>query len=216
MTDIKALKALAEAATPGPWVKTIDGVMPEGAKFGIFGNPSAENGAANREYIAAANPAAVLELIAEIERLKGLQPDFPPRPPDGEGLPRFGLRWNGPQQPLATPMEDGYWTPWHLAGQLKTENTDLHATLQAAKGEIERLKGENEALRRGMKGDYDLDAWLDWAKEAEALRKDAQRYRFVLDCPIRTMVALSRKAHEADFDLSAECDMLMSKEASHD
>jgi hypothetical protein len=70
MTDIQKLKALAEAATPGPWVKTIDGVMPEGAKFGIFGNPTSENGAANREYIAAANPAAVLELIAEIELLR--------------------------------------------------------------------------------------------------------------------------------------------------
>ncbi|SDJ39265.1 hypothetical protein SAMN05216605_12838 [Pseudomonas abietaniphila] len=36
--------------------------------------------------------------------------------------------------------------------QLKTENTDLHATLQAAKGEIERLKGENEALRKEREG----------------------------------------------------------------
>ncbi|QXH42213.1 hypothetical protein [Pseudomonas sessilinigenes] len=56
--------------------------------------------------------------LAEITRLKGLQPDLPPRPPEGEGLPRYGLRWNGPQQPLATPMDDGYWTPWHLANEL--------------------------------------------------------------------------------------------------
>jgi len=61
----------------------------------------------------------VVQLLAENERLKGLQPEFPPRPPEGSGLPRYGLRWNGPQQPLAVPMEDGYWTPWHLADQLK-------------------------------------------------------------------------------------------------
>lgn len=51
----------------------------------------------------------------EIERLRGLQPEFPPYPPDGDGLPRFGLRWNGPSEPLSVPMEDGYWTPYHLA-----------------------------------------------------------------------------------------------------
>lgn len=60
----------------------------------------------------------VLELIAENERLQGLQPAYPPRPPDGYGLPRYGLRWNGPQQPLAVQMDDGYWTPWHLAADL--------------------------------------------------------------------------------------------------
>lgn len=43
----------------------------------------------------------------------------------------------------------------------------------------------------------------------EKAEKDAARYRFVIDCPIRTMVALSRKAHERDFDLSAECDQLI-------
>jgi uncharacterized protein (DUF433 family) len=32
--------------------------------------------------------------------------------------------------------------------KLKADNTDLHATLQAAKGEIERLKAENESLRK--------------------------------------------------------------------
>lgn len=74
-------------------------------------------------------PDVVLALIAEIDQLRGIQPEFPPRPPDGEGLPRYGLRWNGPQQPLAVPMADGYWTPWHLAGQLKAENEALRKEL---------------------------------------------------------------------------------------
>lgn len=51
----------------------------------------------------------------EALELRGLTPALPPRPPNGDGMPRYGLRWNGPQQPLAVAMSDGYWTPWHLA-----------------------------------------------------------------------------------------------------
>ncbi|MCO6057358.1 hypothetical protein NG726_11820 [Pseudomonas sp. MOB-449] len=58
---------------------------------------------------------------AEIAQLRGLTPDLPPRPPEGFGLPRYGLRWNGPGQPLSVPFDDGYWTPWHLA------QTDIEA-----------------------------------------------------------------------------------------
>lgn len=84
--------------------------------------------------------AEIEQLQAEIKRLGGVRPDFPPRPPDGEGLPRYGIRWNGPQNPLTVPMEDGYWTPWHLAANgdepgtvrvtadwLKTVHRDLDA-----------------------------------------------------------------------------------------
>lgn len=59
--------------------------------------------------------AQIEQLQAECQTLRGLQPAPPPRPPEGEGLPRYGLRWNGPGQPLSVPMDDGYWTPWHLA-----------------------------------------------------------------------------------------------------
>lgn len=69
--------------------------------------------------------AHVTRLQTEINRLNGLAPSWPPRPPAGEGLPRYGLRWNGPAQPLAVQMDDGYWTPWHLADQLKTQLTEL-------------------------------------------------------------------------------------------
>lgn len=57
----------------------------------------------------------VAVLYNEIRRLRGLTPELPPYPPEGHGLPRYGLRWNGPEQPLAVPMDDGYWTPYHLA-----------------------------------------------------------------------------------------------------
>ncbi len=57
-------------------------------------------------------------LRARVKELGGILPELPPFPPHegkGEPLPRYGLRWNGPTQPLAVPMVDGYWTPWHLA-----------------------------------------------------------------------------------------------------
>lgn len=53
--------------------------------------------------------------LAQAEQLKGIKPELPPRPPQGEGLPRYGINWNGPEQPLTVPMDDGYWTPYHLA-----------------------------------------------------------------------------------------------------
>jgi len=44
------------------------------------------------------------------------------------------------------------------------------AGAENGRSEVARLKAENDLLRGGMKGDYDLDAWLDWAKEASFLR----------------------------------------------
>lgn len=35
------------------------------------------------------------------------------------------------------------------------------------------LIAENERLRAGARGYFDLDAWLDWSKEAESLRAEA-------------------------------------------
>ncbi len=31
---------------------------------------------------------------------------------------RYGIQWNGPDQPVCVPMADGYWTPWHIAADL--------------------------------------------------------------------------------------------------
>lgn len=48
-------------------------------------------------------------------------------------------------------------------------------------------------------------------EELEALRQDAKRFRFVVDCPIRTMVALGRMAdQDPNFDLAKECDAILS------
>ncbi|MEN5033848.1 hypothetical protein [Pseudomonas sp. TWI929] len=105
--DKEHLKALAEACAPS---KCAD---------------EAEEGRRLAELYSECEPEHILALLEEIEHLKGLQPAMPPRPPEGGGLPRFGLRWNGPQQPLAVPMEDGYWTPWHLAERLREDRDGL-------------------------------------------------------------------------------------------
>ncbi|MFJ3486600.1 ead/Ea22-like family protein [Pseudomonas sp. NPDC090202] len=69
MIDIKELKALAEAATPGPWGYNGN------CGFRVWSTPLDcyvfDTGTQpDAEFVAAANPAAVLELIAEIERLR--------------------------------------------------------------------------------------------------------------------------------------------------
>lgn len=68
-----------------------------------------------------------------IAELRGLVPEPPPRPPEGEGMPRYGLRWNGPKQPVSVPMADGYWTPWHLA---EAECEQLRANHRAPAGSL--------------------------------------------------------------------------------
>lgn len=35
-----------------------------------------------------------------------------------KGLPRYGIRHNGPDNPIVMKMNDGYWTPWHIADAL--------------------------------------------------------------------------------------------------
>ena len=61
-------------------------------------------------------------LATEVVRLRGITPELPPRPDEGGGLPRYGLRWNGPTEPVAVPLADGYWTPWHLAAATHGED----------------------------------------------------------------------------------------------
>ncbi len=65
---------------------------------------------------------AVERMRAEVEALRGLRPETPERPPHSNdsryqhpALKRYGLRWNGPGEPVSVPMEDGYWTPFHAA-----------------------------------------------------------------------------------------------------
>ncbi len=93
------------------------------------------------------------EARAEVERLRGVQPEVPPRPPNGLDLPRYGLRWNGPTEPVPVPTEGGYWTPWHLA----------EAALRAA-AECQREACAAEASGVACYG-HGMDADEVWMRE---------------------------------------------------
>ena len=159
MIDLDRIEALVNAATPGPWttereeIDNEDGVL-DGDPIGFpsrvgpivlwdhaAGNDNVDRVEADVAFIVAMRDEAaglVAELRAaraEIERLRGLVPELPPRPPEGDGVPRYGLRWGGPSQPVAVPMVDGYWTPWHLAEReierLRTAAADERADVVA-------------------------------------------------------------------------------------
>ena len=81
--NIEQLKAVALAATPGPWKKSNHANSPRvfapetddrlGIEMQIRGNGNRDDNRKNAAFIAAANPAAVLKLIAELERLRSAQ-----------------------------------------------------------------------------------------------------------------------------------------------
>jgi hypothetical protein len=140
MTDIQKLKALAEAAQQ--WSGEIGETRwyeAECFKQPYFSKPDAE-------FIAAANPASVLELIAEIERLSERMKIV-----DFVHGPKAEMHWN----------------------QLKAENKRLKTEAECAVAKqnhaemigdgfhhaSENLKAENEALRKDA-------ARLDWLQKS--------------------------------------------------
>ena len=132
--DLDKLEALARAATPGDWTYfpkpkynehhvsvPIEG---SGMKLALFDDGChTERPEADARYIAAANPAAVLELIAEIERLKASNIDQGKR-----------IQWLGE-----------YNTQRHV--ELSSENVQVVRQRLDAEKERDQLKAENEALR---------------------------------------------------------------------
>ena len=113
------LKAKAEAATPGPW-----GVFETGSSITVYlpesylgnhiacmarGGVPAEEEFSNAAYIAAANPATILALIAEIERRspakEGVATEEMLRAGNAALFRDFGIRaGDGPLQALWSAM----------------------------------------------------------------------------------------------------------------
>ena len=122
MTDIQKLKALAIGSSPGPWYLE-NGMNQVRSTGDDFVCETYENEPVNSAFIAAANPAAVLELIAEIERLKASNIDQGKR-----------IQWLGE-----------YNTQRHV--ELSSENVQVVRQRLDAEKERDQLKAENEALR---------------------------------------------------------------------
>jgi hypothetical protein len=127
MIDIQKLKALAEAATPGKWSTSGSYVAPTRKEGGTtyvenWRSIALVSDDADRAFIAAANPAAVLELIERIERLESAKAT----------LDRLGYIDNGGQlwkPPLGKKPD------FALIDQLKAENEALREALTTIREE---------------------------------------------------------------------------------
>lgn len=84
-------------------------------------------------------------------------------------LERYGIAWIGGSGPIHGPMNDGYWTPWHIAQE-----------------ELDRLREDARMLRLAL-GTTDAAATLyanqvaHWIEKHDALKADALRYRWLRD-----------------------------------
>ena len=96
MTDYAARKALAEAATAGPWVAGHSFINPEGSVDAPAHTYAYHhNKEANAAYIAAANPAAVLALLADLDAARKADARYETlaakmRYSHGQGFSEFG------------------------------------------------------------------------------------------------------------------------------
>jgi hypothetical protein len=189
MTDIQKLKALAEAATPGQWqteqaYPIVQPAYPaRGAICSALIWPDAS-------FIAAANPAAVLELIAELDRVReshqqvcenynkvsyaseerGKQIDQ--LKAENERLQRFETSYKefSDKTDWVRPNAAAHELGMHVADVIRKRCDDLTSHCQAQADEIVRLRSDAEdglAVLRTQK------------QQLECYIKDAGRYRFV-------------------------------------
>ncbi|MBK3479821.1 hypothetical protein JJD66_27445 [Pseudomonas sp. MF6751] len=151
MTDYTELKRLAEAA-----IVALDKYNADECNYEL----AEAFGAADDAFHDAAGPATVLALIAENERLDAINNQM------------ILLECNGGTAQAAINLLEE-------RDKLRAEVAGLRTGYEAYEQVNAELKAENERLRAGLKGDYDLDAWLDWTQEAEELRKEADKWKSV-------------------------------------
>ncbi|WP_145155498.1 hypothetical protein [Pseudomonas oryzihabitans] len=110
-----------------------------------------------------------------------------------------------------------YWTGWQARAALATQPAGGEPVYQwhdeTAWQECNSKREYLHAKDNGIRVRILWTAPPAAAHGDEAVRKDAEYFRFIDSCPIRTGVVLSRKAHEAGFDLRAECERVMAMRA---
>lgn len=167
MIDINELRRLAQAATPGPWIN-------HGRQPNVAGLPHSavaaktllarvyseaygdvEQETANASFIAAANPAAVSELLDRLEAAKS------------DALEQARLNGMGSEREAK-----------HLAqiAALEKERDAMRAELDALRKEADKFSDGVDWIQRAMQAEAELDAlkrqepvaWLiDWADEPD-------------------------------------------------
>ena len=148
MTDHSELKRLAEAATPGPWYQHggIMQVLSHDCET-VCETFEDDGECPDAQFIAAANPAAVLALIAENERLQQREQDL-------SASVKYWFNACGGKQfeagvkhadEAASKYIDEHWR--RQRDQLRAENAGLRTGYEAYERVNAELKAENEALR---------------------------------------------------------------------
>lgn len=149
-------------------------------------NQSASNETLARRVVELTNErdqlkAQVDVLSAKAERLRGIKPELPPYPSENyEGkLPRYGIKWNGPTSPLAVPMDDGYWTPYHLA---VTNQAEVKA--QA----VENARNCYNEVLEFVLSERDLDFLRCWVEgDWEAINEEWPEFNIRSEAQLRLM-----------------------------
>lgn len=155
MSDYSELKRLAEAATPGPWQTELEYPIIQPA-YPARGSIASALIWQDANFISAANPAAVLALIAEVERLKvdlREQKDA-----------KLGLSWA-----IGEIMGE--------CDQLKAEVERLNSDNASLRGSCAKLGVDHAGMVRiHRKANTEIRRL---SAEVEALHKDADRFRFI-------------------------------------
>lgn len=180
--DKDKLRALAEAATRGDWGQDgtyfakarqeggttyVESWRPIGQAFSVE----------DAKFIAAANPATILALLGEIERLERESEQA-----KADGADAFGLA-----QGRADMIDQLKADNESLKGSCKAMGKDMAKVTRernSARSKAEKLKAENEALRQSKERAIALVDQLEIQhaelKEAvKGLELDAERYRWL-------------------------------------
>ncbi|HBO3494033.1 TPA: ead/Ea22-like family protein [Pseudomonas aeruginosa] len=160
MTDHAELRRVAEAATPGPWSCNRHRAIVGGPTF-EFTNGAAQQQIAmacwqswmheeelrnNAEFIAAANPKTILALLDEIDGMKA------------SGWRNHSVNYARAEKCPQT-LETAQ-AAWDRDQEL----------IEEQRQQIARDSQTINQLRQGMKGDYDIDAWLEWTREKDRIK----------------------------------------------
>ena len=69
-------------------------------------------------------------------------------------LIRYGLEWRGPKEFIPAEMDDGHWTPWHIAAdkieELDSQNLTLRKNIESVERIQEKLEAENNQFREAL------------------------------------------------------------------
>ncbi len=151
MSDYSKLKELAEAATPGPWYQHggIMQVLSHDCET-VCETFEDDGECPDAQFIAAANPAAVLALIAENERLQQREQDL-------SASVKYWFNACGGKQfeagvkhadEAASKYIDEHWR--RQRDQLRAENAGLRTGYEAYERVNAELRAEVEGLRKAL------------------------------------------------------------------